>query len=96
MTETVDQLPVYAALVERVAALDEAAASARHAELSEILHRANRLYYQEDAPELSDAEYDRLMAEIVTEGRGVTMDATPLDLARFARGAAHVEPLTFV
>jgi hypothetical protein len=24
------------------------------------------------------------------------MDATPLDLARFARGEAHVEPLTFV
>ena len=38
----------------------------------------------------------RLMAEIVTEGRGITMDATPLELARFARGAAQVEPLTFV
>jgi hypothetical protein len=24
------------------------------------------------------------------------MDAAPLDLARFARGEAHVEPLTFV
>jgi sarcosine oxidase subunit beta len=36
----------------------------------------------------------RLMAEML--GRAVTMDAAPLDLARFARGEAHVEPLTFV
>ena len=38
----------------------------------------------------------QLMAEMLVHGRGVTMDATPLDLARFARGEAHVEPLTFV
>ena len=38
----------------------------------------------------------QLMAELLVHGRGVTMDATPLDLARFARGEAHVEPLTFV
>jgi sarcosine oxidase subunit beta len=38
----------------------------------------------------------QLMAELITAGRGVTMDASPLDLARFARGEAHVEPLTFV
>lgn len=38
----------------------------------------------------------QLMAELITKGRGVTMDARPLDLGRFARGEAHVEPLTFV
>jgi sarcosine oxidase, subunit beta len=38
----------------------------------------------------------QLMAELIVRGHGVTMDATPLDLARFARGEAHVEPLTFV
>jgi sarcosine oxidase subunit beta len=38
----------------------------------------------------------QLMAEILVHGRAVTMDAAPLDLARFARGEAHVEPLTFV
>jgi sarcosine oxidase subunit beta len=38
----------------------------------------------------------QLMAELIVHGRGVTMDAAPLDLARFARGEAHVEPLTFV
>jgi len=37
----------------------------------------------------------RLMAEMITGARP-TMDVTPLDLARFARGEAHVEPLTFV
>jgi DNA ligase (NAD+) len=39
-------------------------ASARAAELREILGRANRLYYQEDAPELADADYDRLLREL--------------------------------
>jgi sarcosine oxidase subunit beta len=38
----------------------------------------------------------QLMAEMLVHGRAVTMDATPLDLGRFARGEAHVEPLTFV
>jgi sarcosine oxidase subunit beta len=38
----------------------------------------------------------QLMAEILVHGRAVTMDASALDLARFARGEAHVEPLTFV
>ena len=36
----------------------------RAAELREILARANRLYYELDAPELSDAEYDRLFREL--------------------------------
>ena len=65
MTETVNQLPVDQALVEAVAALQPDTAAARHAELSEILHRANRLYYEQDAPELSDAEYDQRMRELV-------------------------------
>ena len=38
----------------------------------------------------------QLMAEILVHGHAVTMDAAPLDMARFARGEAHVEPLTFV
>jgi sarcosine oxidase subunit beta len=38
----------------------------------------------------------QLMAEMLVHGRAVTMDAGPLDMARFARGEAHVEPLTFV
>jgi sarcosine oxidase subunit beta len=38
----------------------------------------------------------QLMAEVLTHGRATTMDASPLDMSRFARGEAHVEPLTFV
>ncbi|MFV2064775.1 MAG: NAD-dependent DNA ligase LigA, partial [Chloroflexota bacterium] len=39
-------------------------AAARAAELRELIERANRLYHEEDAPELSDAEYDRLFREL--------------------------------
>ncbi|GJD90598.1 DNA ligase [Methylobacterium hispanicum] len=38
----------------------EEAARAEHAALSERIAEADRLYYQEDAPEITDAEYDRL------------------------------------
>src|SRR4051812_32871863 len=44
-------------------------ARAEHARLSDAILEADRLYYQEDAPEISDAEYDRLrrrMEEIET------------------------------
>ncbi len=62
MTES---LPVDPSLVEEAASLDEAAARARHAELVEQIRRANRLYYEDDAPELTDAEYDALFRELV-------------------------------
>ncbi|HEX4898568.1 MAG TPA: hypothetical protein VFV53_09460, partial [Candidatus Limnocylindrales bacterium] len=65
MTETVDQLPVDQALIEAAGALAPDAAAARHAELSEVIHRANRLYYESDAPELTDAEWDARMRELV-------------------------------
>ncbi|MEO8208284.1 MAG: NAD-dependent DNA ligase LigA, partial [Chloroflexota bacterium] len=45
-------------------ALSPAEAAERHAELSESIHRANRLYYELDAPELTDAEYDAQMREL--------------------------------
>ena len=41
-----------------------AAASARAAELRERLDRANHQYYTLDAPQLSDADYDRLFREL--------------------------------
>ncbi len=59
------ELPVDPALVEAAAALPEEQAAARHAELAEAVRRANRLYYQDDAPELSDAEYDTLFRELI-------------------------------
>ncbi|CAN5303487.1 hypothetical protein BH24ACT7_BH24ACT7_25890 [soil metagenome] len=44
---------------------DQGDATARIAKLREIIERANRLYYEQDAPELADADYDRLFRELV-------------------------------
>ena len=41
-----------------------AAPAARAAELRRILNRAIHAYYVLDAPEMSDAEYDRLFREL--------------------------------
>ena len=60
-----EPLPVDPALVDEAASLDEAAAEARHAEVAEQIRRANRLYYEDDAPELEDAEYDQLFRRLV-------------------------------
>jgi DNA ligase (NAD+) len=62
---TVELPPVDAALVDAAAALDISAATARHAELAAAVERANVLYHQQDAPEISDAEYDQLFRELV-------------------------------
>ncbi len=58
-------LPVDPALVEDAAALDLDAAAARHADLVARIDRANRLYHVEDAPEITDAEYDQLFRRLV-------------------------------
>ncbi len=65
IADAVDRLPVDPALVSAAEALTADAAAARHAELVEVIERANRLYHVEDAPELSDAEYDALFRELV-------------------------------
>ena len=62
---TADRLPVDAALVAAATRLTSDAAAARHAELAAIIDRANGLYYLEDAPELTDAEYDARFRELV-------------------------------
>ncbi|MEA2632057.1 MAG: ligase [Chloroflexota bacterium] len=57
--------PVDPALVEAASRLDIAAATLRHAALAAQLDHANELYYAQDAPELTDAEYDALFRELV-------------------------------
>jgi DNA ligase (NAD+) len=58
-------LPVAEDAVEAARALGEVAAARRHAELAPALLHDSELYYQQDAPEHSDAEYDQLMRELV-------------------------------
>ena len=75
MTESAEQtvealagqgsLPVAAEAVDAALALGEDGARRRRDELVPIIRRANELYYQSDSPELSDAEYDGLMRELV-------------------------------
>ncbi len=59
------ELPVAAEAVEAALRLGEERARARRDELVPIIRRSNELYYVSDAPELSDAEYDLLMCELV-------------------------------
>jgi DNA ligase (NAD+) len=60
-----DGLPVDPVLLAEAANLEPAAAEARHAELAGAIERANKAYYESDAPELSDAEYDQLFRRLV-------------------------------
>ncbi len=52
-----------AGLAEKVTALDEDAAEQRLAQLAVLLANANAEYHRDDAPSLSDAEYDALKRE---------------------------------
>ena len=62
---TTPDLPVDPGLVAAAAALEPAEAVARHAALAAEVTAANRAYYVEDAPTLSDAEYDAKLRELV-------------------------------
>src|SRR6187397_3528918 len=57
--------PVDPSLVETASRLDIESATQRHATLAAEIDRANELYHVEDAPEISDAEYDQLFRELV-------------------------------
>jgi DNA ligase (NAD+) len=57
--------PVDPALVAEAAALDVETAATRHASLAAQIDRANELYHGQDAPEISDAEYDQLFRQLV-------------------------------
>ena len=73
-------LPVAFDAVEDARELGEEAAAHRRDELVPAIRRANELYYVSDAPDLSDAEYDGLMRELVaieTAFPALSMPASP-------------------
>jgi DNA ligase (NAD+) len=70
-------LPVDARLVEVAAQLSEDAATERHGALVQQLREANRRYYVEDAPTISDAEYDERMRELVALETAFPVLVTP-------------------
>jgi len=70
-------LPVAGEVVEAALALGEEGARGRHDELVPAIRRANELYYTADAPELSDAEYDGLMRELVAIETAFPVLVTP-------------------
>ena len=60
-----DGLPIDPALIAEAAALPEAEATARHAELAAQIEAANKAYYESDAPILTDAEWDQRFRRLV-------------------------------
>jgi DNA ligase (NAD+) len=60
-----DGLPVDPVLIAEAAALDEADAAARHAQLAAEIDEANRAYYEADNPTLTDAEWDQRFRRLV-------------------------------
>src|SRR6266536_4491555 len=65
LVEVSERLPVDPKLVAEAADLEPDEAERRHAELAAAIERANRLYHVEDAPEITDAEYDQLYRQLV-------------------------------
>jgi DNA ligase (NAD+) len=60
-----DGLPVDPALIAEAAALPEAEATTRHADIAAQIDAANKAYYESDAPILTDAEYDHRFRRLV-------------------------------
>ena len=85
------ELPVDPGLVQEAAALDIGTATKRHGELVEQIDRANRLYHVEDAPEISDAEYDQLFRQLVALETALSASSNRDELEQIiARGAGVV------
>jgi DNA ligase (NAD+) len=81
--------------------LEKLDAKVRHAELVKEIRKHDKAYYQEDAPEVSDAEYDRLRAElesievsypelITKDSPSQTVGAPPLESFKKVK---HLKPM---
>ncbi|MGD1153724.1 MAG: NAD-dependent DNA ligase LigA [Syntrophales bacterium] len=75
--------------------MDKAAAIKRIKELRALINYHNRRYYQLDAPEISDTEYDRLMKELIDlEGRFPEIDVSESPSQRV--GAAPLDKFSTI
>ena len=89
-------LPVDPALVAAAHAGGLEVARARRAKLVPAIERANRLYYVDDAPELTDAEYDALFRELVAIEAAFLEVATPDSPTRRVGGTPVAGPFAEV
>ena len=81
-------LPVSDDLVAAALALGEEGARARHAELARRRSSARTtLYHEENAPEISDAEYDQLFRELVAVETAFPVLRTPDSPTQHVGGA---------
>ncbi len=87
---TTPDLPVDPGLVAAAATIEPAEAAARHASLAAEVAAANRAYYLDDAPIMSDAEYDAKLRELVALEAAFPGLRTP-DSPTQRVGAAEVE-----
>ncbi len=94
MSTDARSLPVDPALVEAARAGGAGAAAVRHAELVAAIDRANRLYYAEDAPELTDAEYDALFRELVAVEAAFPVLVSPASPTQRVGGAPSGGPFS--
>src|SRR4051812_1320750 len=65
--------------------------AARVAELRARIERANKLYYEQDAPEISDAEWDALFNELVQLEEEYPELRTPDSPTQRVGGALNVQ-----
>ncbi len=86
---TVALPPVDPILVEEAAALSSEEAATLHATLAAEVTLANELYHAQDAPELTDAEYDQLFRRLVALAR---RPIQPSRLRTRRRGAVSGTP----
>jgi DNA ligase (NAD+) len=92
---TMPDLPVDPGLVAAAAALQPAEAAVRHAALAAEVIAANRAYYLEDAPTLSDAEYDAKLRELVALEAAFPALRTPDSPTQSVGVAGGEEPSPF-
>ncbi len=82
--------------------MDKDSAEKRIPDLRKIIEYHNRRYYQQDAPEISDAEYDRLMRELqnleqLYPDDGIASSPTQrIGAAPLAKFASFIHPLAML